>query len=416
MWILYQIALALALAVAGPLLLLRRGRHYMPTLSGRLGGHAGQRVTQPLWLHAVSVGEVRVAATLARLLPADWPLLVTTVTPTGQEQASLMLAQRAATAYLPFDLGFAVRRFFARFSPRALVLVEGDYWPLVLRHAQRRHLPIVVVNGRVGERSFRRLQRVPRFARALLGRVDRFAVQTTDDRERLVALGVDAKRIAVTGNLKFDAAQPVALPAVERLFRQVADSRRIIVAGSTMGEEEKLIIEAFQKAGGGERAMLVLAPRHPERWPEVAQAVLRSGLDLARRSELAAGQRPDVVLLDSLGELAALYRLASGAFVGGTLVPTGGHNPLEPAVQGVPVAVGPSMHNFRQIAAEFDLAAAWRRVTDAADLGDFFSEALADSAELAAMANRGRELVEANRGAAARTLAAIEPAIREAMS
>lgn len=416
MWILYQIALALALAVAGPLLLLRRGRHYLPTLSGRLGGHQGPPVKNPLWIHAVSVGEVRVAATLTRSLPADWPLLVTTVTPTGQEQARTLLADRASTAYLPFDLGFAVRRFLSRFSPRALVLVEGDYWPLLLRYTRRRHLPVVVVNGRIGERTFNRLRRVPRFARALFGGIDRFAVQTTDDRQRLVGLGVDSGRITVTGNLKFDAELPARLPEVERLFSEVAGSRPILMAGSTMGDEELPIVEAFRQAGGGERAMLVLAPRHPERWHEVAQGVLRSGLELVRRSELEAADRPDVVLLDSLGELAALYRLAQGAFVGGTLVPTGGHNPLEPAVQGVAVAVGPSMENFRQMAAEFDLAEAWRRVDDDATLAAFFREALSGSAELASMAGRGRELVAANRGAAQRTLAAINPAILEAMA
>jgi len=416
MWILYQIALALALTVAGPLLLLRRGRHYLPTLSGRLGGHEGRSVSRPLWLHAVSVGEVRVAATLTGVLPADWPLLVTTVTPTGKEQARIMLATRASTAYLPFDLGFAVRRFLDRFAPRALVLVEGDYWPLLLRQVRSRNLPVAVVNGRVGERSFNRLRRFPRFARALLGGVDRFAVQTTDDRERLIALGVEPERVAVTGNLKFDAERPAPMPRVERLFEAVADSRPILIAGSTMGDEERQVVEAFERAGGGTRAMLVIAPRHPERWHEVAQMVLRSDLELARRSELEPSQRPDVVLLDSLGELAALYRLAHGAFVGGTLVPTGGHNPLEPAVHGVAVAVGPSMENFRQIATEFDLADAWQRVGDIDALAAFFSQAVSASAEFDAMAGRGRELVEANRGAAERTLAAIRPVIFEVMT
>lgn len=420
MWILYQIALALALAVGGPLLLLRRGRHYLPTLSGRIGGHEdpdrSSSVSPPLWIHAVSVGEVRVGATLAQFLPSAWPLLVTTVTPTGQAQARGMLGRRAVTAYLPFDLGFALRRFFNRFSPRALVLVEGDYWPLLLRFARRRNLPVVVVNGRVGDRTFSRLRRFPRFAGALFSGIDRFAVQTTDDRQRLVGLGVDSGRIVVTGNLKFDAERPTTLPAVESLFADAASSRPILMAGSTMGDEEEQVVQAFQRAGGGARAMLVLAPRHPERWHEVAQMVVRSGLELARRSELEPEDHPDVVLLDSLGELAALYRLASGAFVGGTLVSTGGHNPLEPAVHGVAVAVGPSMENFRQIAGEFDLARAWQRVGDTAELASFFTRALDDTDEIRAMAARGRELVEANRGAAQRTLTAIDAILSEAMA
>jgi 3-deoxy-D-manno-octulosonic-acid transferase len=419
MWILYQTVLALALAVAGPVLLLRRGRHYLPTIRGRLGGHRGRRVIRPLWIHAVSVGEVRVGVTVARALPSDWPLLVTTVTPTGQQQAKGMVGERAATAYLPFDLGFAVRRFLHRFEPRALILVEGDYWPLLLRHVRRRRLPVAVVNGRVGERSFSRLRRFPRFARALLSAVDRFAVQTTDDRDRLVHLGVEAERVTITGNLKFDAPVPSPLPEVEAVLSTAAAGRPVLIAGSTMGGEEEQVLEAFQAAGGGERALLVLAPRHPERWREVATLVGRSGLALAYRSDLDTRADlepgPDVVLLDTLGELASLYRMASAAFVGGTLVPTGGHNPLEPAVHGVAVAVGPSMHNFRQMAEAFDEADAWQRVGDPPALGEFFRQAVEESPAVAAVGARGRELVAANRGAAERTMALLQPWLAEAM-
>jgi 3-deoxy-D-manno-octulosonic-acid transferase len=361
------------------------------------------------------VGEVRVGAILAHRLPAEWPLLVTTVTPTGQQQAQAMMGGRAAVTYLPLDLGFAIRRFLDRFQPRALVLVEGDYWPLLLRHVARRRLPVVVVNGRVGERTFRRLRRFPRVAQVLFGRVDRFAVQTTDDRERLVALSVDPQRIVVTGNLKFDADPPPAQPEVEALLTAAADGRPILIAGSTMGGEETQVLEAFAFAGGTARALLVLAPRHPERWLEVEQLCARAGLEVARRSALPGRGRPDVVLLDSLGELPALYRLAHGAFIGGTLVPTGGHNPLEPALHGVPVAVGPSMDNFRQMATEFDLAAGWRRVQGSGQLAEFFTQALEGDLELRAAAARGRELVAANRGAAERTLQAIRPSLDKVM-
>lgn len=425
---LYQIVLAVALVVAGPVLLIWRGRHYLPTLIGRLGGHHGTVHRRALWIHCVSVGEARVGATLARSLPEDWPLVVTTVTPTGQAQARALLGERAAVAYLPFDLGLPVRRFLDRFTPRALVLVEGDYWPVLLRHVRRRGLPVVVVNGRVSERSYRRMARFRRAVRVLLGRVDRFAVQTTDDRERLVGLGVEPGRIVVTGNLKFDAEPPPALPAVEAVLQGAAAERPILLAGSTMGGEEEQLLDAFVAAGGAARALLVLAPRHPERWNEVAQLVERRGLAVMRRSQMdgtsdgesdgdaVAASPPAVVLLDSLGELAALYRIARAAFVGGTLVPTGGHNPLEPAVQGVPVAVGPSMENFRQIAEAFDTAAAWQRVADAGELGEFFGLALDGADGVDAMARRGSELVAANRGATQRTLAAIRPLLDEALS
>ncbi|MDH3402329.1 MAG: 3-deoxy-D-manno-octulosonic acid transferase [Acidobacteriota bacterium] len=417
MWILYQTALALTLAMAAPFLLLRRGGHYLETLGGRLGRHAGAAVKRPLWIHAVSVGEARVGAAFARGLPAAWPLLVTTVTPTGQQQARAMCGDRAAIAYLPFDLGFAIRRFLDRFEPRALVLVEGDYWPLLLRHVRRRGLPVVVVNGRVGDRSFRRLRRVRLLARALLGRVDHFAVQTAEDRDKLLALGVDPERLSVTGNLKFDAPQPEPIPAVETLLAAGAGRRPILVAGSTMAGEEEQVLAAFAAAGGGRAALLVLAPRHPERWPEVAELVRRRGLTLARRSQLDRGGAPaDVVLLDSLGELAALYRLGAAAFVGGSLVPSGGHNPLEPAAHGVAVAAGPSMANFRHMAETFDAAAAWRRVADEAELAEFFREAIAGSGEVAAMGRRGRQLVHDHRGAAERTRGVIAPLLSAAMS
>ncbi|MCZ6726044.1 MAG: 3-deoxy-D-manno-octulosonic acid transferase [Acidobacteria bacterium] len=415
MWILYQTALALALVVAGPVLLLRRGRHYLPTLRGRLGGYEGEPVAGPLWIHAVSVGEARVGATMARALPADWPLLITTVTPTGKQQAAALSGDRAATAYLPFDLSFAIRRFLDRFSPRAVMLVEGDYWPLMLRHVRSRRLPIVVVNGRLGERSFSRLRRFPRFARSLLGSIDRFAMQTGEDRDRLLALGVEAERISVTGNLKFDAPVPSPVPEVEALFEAAAAGRPMLLAGSTMPGEEELVLDAFARAGGGGNSLLVLAPRHPERWREAGALVGEAGFDLALRSELTHDARPDVVLLDSLGELAALYRLAAAAFVGGTLVPTGGHNPLEPAVHGVAVAVGPSMHNFRHMARVFDEAAAWQRVADAAALGEFFARARGDTSTLKALGAKGRALVAANRGAVQRTLEVVEPLLAEAM-
>ncbi|HMB53123.1 MAG TPA: glycosyltransferase N-terminal domain-containing protein, partial [Thermoanaerobaculia bacterium] len=384
----------------------------------------------PLWIHAVSVGEVGVAATLAAALPAGTPLVVTTVTPTGQAQAKKSFGRRSpqatAVGYLPFDLGFAVERFLDHLSPRALVLVEGDYWPLLLSRVRRRGLPVAVVNGRVGDASLRRQHRLGRlFGRRLLGAVfgavHRFGVQTPEDARRLTALGVGAERVTVTGNLKFESAEPAPLPKLEARLAGLAAGRRLLVAGSTMaGEEEKVL--AALRATGTERAMLVLAPRHPERWDEVARRLdgdgwswcRRSGLDL--EADLGAGddgERPAVVLLDSLGELAALYRVAAAAFVGGTLVDTGGHNPLEPARFGVPLAVGPSMRNFRDMAARFDAAGAWVRAADADALGRVWSGWLDDPEVARAVGERALTLVEENRGALDRTLAMLAPLLAE---
>jgi 3-deoxy-D-manno-octulosonic-acid transferase len=409
MWILYQVAFALILVLAGPILLLRRGRHYLETLPGRLGRHRGPVMKAPLWLHAVSVGEVGVAKTLIDALPRELPLVVTTITPTGQGRARASLADRAAVAYFPYELGFAIRRFLDRFSPRALILVEGDLWPLVLERSKRRGLPVMVINGRISDGSHRRMRRFRRLLGPLLDRVDRFAVQTDEDCRRLTDLGVDSSRIVVTGNLKFETAPPRPCPQLETAIRQAAAGRHVLIAGSTMRGEEAAVLDAYERLGGGERALLILAPRHPERWDDVEELVARRQFRGVRRSHLEAGERPDVVLLDSLGELAALYRLGAAAFIGGTLVPTGGHNPLEAAHYGVPVAVGASMENFREIARKFDEAAAWKRVDGAEDLAAVWLEWLDDASAGGRIGARGADLVAANQGALDKTLTALAP-------
>jgi 3-deoxy-D-manno-octulosonic-acid transferase len=412
MWLLYQAAVALALLLGGPWLILLRGRHYLPTLPGRLTltlppAPAGRA----LWIHAVSVGEVGVAATLARALPADLPLLVTTITPTGQARARALFAGRATVAYLPFELGFAVRRFLRRFQPRALLLVEGDLWPLVLREARRREIEAMVVNGRVSDRSFPRLERLRRFLGPLFDPVRRFGMQTAADRERLLALGIDAGKVEVTGNLKYETPAPTATPSLDAELRAVAGGRPILVAGSTMAGEEEMVLDAFVSLGGGDRALLVIAPRHPERFGEVAALMARRSQQVARRSALplATAQQPGIVLLDTLGELASVYRLAAGCFIGGTLVPKGGHNPLEAARWGTPIAVGPAMQNFREMAEHFDRAGAWTRVDGAPALARTWAGWLDDPAAASRLGARGRALIEENRGALARTLELIAP-------
>jgi 3-deoxy-D-manno-octulosonic-acid transferase len=402
-WGFYQLA-------AGIALLARRGSHYFPTLGGRLGRAAGPAPAPgALWLHAVSVGEVGVAATLARALPPDLPLLITTVTPTGQERARAAFVGRAEVAYLPFELGFAVGAFFRRHRPRALVLIEGDYWPLVLREARRRGLAVAAVNGRVGDRSFARMRRLRRFLGPLFAGVGRFGVQSGQDRDRLLALGIEPGRVAVTGNLKYETPEPARNPELESALRDLAGGRPILLAGSTMAGEEEQVLDAFRDLKG--QAMLVLAPRHPERWTEV-DALLRSrGADAVRRTALPVAGKPAVVLLDSLGELAGLYRLAAAAFIGGTLVPTGGHNPLEAARFGVPLAVGPAMHNFREMAEAFDRAGAWRRVGSAAELSAVWREWLERPEAGRETGARALRLVEENRGALARTVAMLEEVI-----
>jgi len=416
MWPLYQTAVALAAAAAAPFALLARGGRYRETLAARLGRIAAPPLAGAVWIHAVSVGEVGVAATLVRRLPESLPLVVTTITPTGQQRARALLGGRAAVAYFPLELGFAVERFLERFTPRALILCEGDYWPLVLERARRRGVRIAVINGRLSDRSFPRLSRLRgTVRRLLLDPVERFGVQTVVDRDRLLALGAAPERVTVTGNLKFETPEPAARPELDRLVERLAAGRPLLVAGSTMAGEEERAIDAFAAAGGAERALLALAPRHPERFDEVAALLARRLPGAVRRSAAAgAGGRPPALLLDTLGELAPLYRLARGAFVGGTLAPTGGHNPIEPARFGVPVAVGPSMENFREIAERFDAEDAWLRVADGGALGRAFAAWLDDPEGASALGARGARLVEANRGALEATLALLEPLLAPA--
>lgn len=255
------------------------------------------------------------------------------------------------------------------------------------------------------------MARLRPFLAPLLAPVDLFALQSEHDRDRLLRLGVDGARVAVTGNLKFDSPKPAAEPALEAELNRLADGRPILVAGSTMAREEEMVLAAFDEAGGGGSALLLLAPRHPERWDEVAQIMRRRGLRFIRRSQEDGIDRPDAVLLDSLGELAAVYRIARAAFVGGTLVPTGGHNPLEPMRFGVPVVVGPSMSNFRDMAEQFDREGAWRRVRNATELGQVWKRWVQSEPEAHQIGERGQKLVDSNRGALDRTLAALRPVL-----
>ncbi|MGH9382376.1 MAG: 3-deoxy-D-manno-octulosonic acid transferase [Thermoanaerobaculia bacterium] len=441
MWLLYQILMAAALVLAAPWVLARRGRLALEVARRRLLGDGADGGGQPrsLWVHAVSVGEVGVADTLIRALPVDLPVVLTTVTPTGQELARRRCGERARVTYLPFDLRRPMESFLERFEPRGLVAVEGDLWPLALRLAKRRRLPVVVVNGRVGDRSFRRMSRLKPLLGPLLKPVDHFATQSDRDRQRLEELGVHPARITVTGNLKFDTPEPPRLEGLERAIRDLAAGRPVLLAGSTMDGEEELVLRAFRDAGGGEAALLILAPRHPERFEEVARLIESSGLSLARRSTDVAAELvsaaivnrgeptaetssaatriveegPHVLLLDSLGELASLYRVAHAAFIGGTLVPTGGHNPLEAMRFGVPVAAGPSMFNFHAIAETLDNEACWQRVPDAATLAATWREWLRAPDLARKLGERGRNLVRRSQGALERTVAVLSPLLEE---
>lgn len=313
-----------------------------------------------LWLHAVSVGEVAASEVLVRELRRRYPSLriaVSTVTPTGQDVARRRLTEAETIFLFPFDFAPAVRRSLSRMRPSCFVMMETEIWPNMLRELERRGIPSLIVNGRISPRSYRRYRLLRPFMRIVLSRIRIFSMQTGEDARRIIDLGAAPERVRVQGNLKYDGAlaeDPRARELAKRFCRDFS-GRRVIVAGSTHSGEEDLILEAVVPLlRERPERLLVVAPRHLERLEEVEEAVRRRKLQSMRLSRFPAAGKgasatPAVVVVDTLGELASLYRVADLAFVGGSLVPFGGHNLLEPAAWKKPVLFGPHIDNFREI-------------------------------------------------------------------
>ncbi len=380
---------------------------------GRVPTWAGP--APPIWLHAVSVGEVMAAAPLARELVSrrpDLPLLVSTVTDTGRGVAEQRLPAKQFT-FFPLDFPWAVRPALDRLRPRAVLLTETEIWPNFLRACDLRGIPVVLVNGRISPRSFPRYRRVGRlFARVLRG-IGLFCMQTPEDADRVLALGAPRERVHVVGNLKFDLAGDLSEgggdgPAVRQMLG-LTPAQPVLVAGSTHRGEEGSVLEAFQAV---RRAIpelrLVLAPRHPERLGEVEGLLDRAGLRWIRRSRLPHKPPADVILVDTMGELARLYAAGTVAFVGGSLVPIGGHNVLEPAACGAPVLFGPHMGNFAEMGKLFREQGAGCEVRDAEELTTTVLRLLREPATLRRMGESGRAIVDTHRGAARRTVELLE--------
>jgi 3-deoxy-D-manno-octulosonic-acid transferase len=416
MHFLYSLMLAIALVLLSPYFFLKglRQKKYLHNLRERLG-RVPERVHQPgpgaVWVHAVSVGEALAVAPLLKELRARFPdrkLLVSTTTRTGQELAAGHL-DCDGTFYFPLDFAFACRRFFDALQPALVVVAETEIWPNFLRQARRQRARVIFVNGRISDRSFGGYRFWRFFLRRVLAGVDFFLMQTEEDARRLRALGAPPERVAVGGNLKFDLPQPAApafLPDLERLARGAP----ILIAGSTLADEEAQLLDALNLSRDldGKRALLVVAPRHPERFEEVARLLSGRGVPFLRRSQWRTdGQPPEVVLLDTLGELAGAYAAATVAFVGGSLVPAGGHNPIEPALWGKPVLFGYSMENFRVIAGALLEAHAAFQVRSADELGILLSTLLGDPAACRRAGEAARAVVERERGATARCAARI---------
>jgi 3-deoxy-D-manno-octulosonic-acid transferase len=422
MYFLYSLLTAAGMLLLSPYFAvqgLRKGK-YWAGLRQRLGylprEARGPSVGAPgaVWIHAVSVGEALAALPLARRLKERFPgrrLVISTTTATGQRVARERMDFADAIFYFPLDWAGPVRRVFRVIRPGIVVILETEIWPNFLRVARGQGVPVVFVNGRISERSFRRYRWVDGFLARVLADAEVFLMQSEEDARRLRALGAPGGRVGVMGNLKYDLAPPASSPLAEWLAAELERQKRrpLVIAGSVVAGEEEAVLGAFATIRGKwPRALLVLAPRKPERFEAAACVGAERGFSVVRRSVLRfdspPGELGDVLLLDSIGELAAMYRLADAVFVGGSLVPAGGHNILEPACFGRPPVFGPSMHNFRDAAAQLLSAGAAVEVASGEELSRAWCRLLEDQTRREQMGRAARELVEQNRGATERAL------------
>jgi 3-deoxy-D-manno-octulosonic-acid transferase len=440
MYAAYSVLIVAFFVAVSPYLLYQaiRYRKYIASLPQRMGYlpvSFNLDGDESIWIHAVSVGEVLTARALLPQLHERYPrlrLFVSTTTMAGQQIAK-GLPYVDEVFYFPFDLGFTVNRTLRLVRPRLFVMMETEIWPNVLRACHRDGVKIALVNGRISTRSYPRYRSARFFFRRVLSHVDRFCMQSDESARRIVEIGAPRDRVVVTGSLKFDSLEfgsdkpqdapprgaafaPSVLDVhqrgrnrVLRYFR-VAPTRPVVIAASTLKGEEEPVLEAFQRIRATiPNALLIIAPRKPERFGDVERLVRRAGWNVARRSELRvdADPRHDVVILDTIGELAQLFHVATVVFVGGSLVDAGGHNILEPAVFGKPIVFGPHMHNFAEISQTFLDNGAAIQVRAPRELETVLLELLGDPVRRASLGAAARALVEANRGARGKTLAVL---------
>jgi 3-deoxy-D-manno-octulosonic-acid transferase len=388
-----------------------RYRAYWHGWSERFGYGQSLRGKHVIWVHAVSVGEVRSAAELVNQLLTLFPqhcLLVTTMTPTGAEQARDLFGDKVIHSYVPYDFPGAVRRFIDRVQPEFAIIAETEFWPNLFQACSSNRIPLMLVNVRLSQSSLKGYLWIPRTVRRMLANADLVCPQTRADAHRLKTLGVPDELIHVTGNLKFDTPVPATL--VERgreLRRAWGQDRPVVIAGSTHQGEERRLLSAFaQLRHRHDRLLLVIVPRQPERFGSVARLCRRSGYKVARRSSSGASLGADVDILvgDTMGELQMLYSAADVAFVGGSLARRGGHNILEACAVGRPVLFGPHMFHFEEIGTMALDQGAGRQVRDTAELTAVLDRYLSDPAERRAAGDAAMQLVAVNRGALARTL------------
>jgi len=423
MYTIYSVSIVLFIAILSPYFLYQalRYRKYIRNLPQRLGYlplSFNFDAEESIWIQAVSVGEVLTVRALLPQLRERYPRLrifVSTTTMTGQNVARTNVQGVDGVFYFPLDLPFVVRRTLAVVKPRLFIMMETELWPNLLRECRRAGVKTVLVNGRISARSHPRYMLARRFFRRVLNDVDRCCMQSEESARRIIEIGAPRERVTVTGSLKFDSLEiPGSVPdrghnRVLRYFR-IPPERPVIIAASTLRGEEEPVLDAFQRirATWG-NALLIIAPRKPERFVEAERLAQQRGWRVARRKELPVDAEPrvDVVILDTIGELAQLYQIATLVFVGGSLADAGGHNILEPAVFGKPIVFGPHMHNFAEISRTFLENRGAVQVHSATGLETVLVDLLSDPVRRASLGAAARALVEANRGARQRSLAVI---------
>lgn len=400
MFFVYEVLLVLVSAILLPFFLvagLVRGK-YIANFRERAGFYRSPAQRHDLWLHAVSVGEANAArpvmAAIERMRPQT-SVVITTTTITGQTLAR-RLFPNATVNYFPFDFSFSVRRFLDHHRPRVFATMETEIWPNAARIAKSRGMKLLLANGRLSDRSFPRYRRFAPLVRRVLRLYDRILTREELDRERFIAIGARPEGVETSGNVKFDYEPDETQLAIAPQLESLIANRPVFILGSTVEGEDEMLIPELDALND---VFVIVAPRKPERFDVVAG--LLGNKNIVRRSAMAA--KGDVLLLDTIGELARIYRYAAAAFVGGSLVPMGGHNPIEPAAAGVPVCFGPSMTAFREVAAALLRDGAAEQVGSAAAAIAFARRMIDDQAARKAMGERARNAVAANRGASERT-------------
>ena len=423
MHVFYTLAIVILAVVLSPWFAYQalRYRKYVANLAQRMGYlpiSFNLEGDESIWIHAVSVGEVLTARALLPALRERYPglrIFLSTTTLSGQQVARTRLTDADDVFFLPFDLPPFVTRTLRLVRPRLFIMMETEIWPNLLRACRRQGIKTMLVNGRISSRSYPRYRLARGFFRSVLADVDRFCMQSDESARRIVDIGADPARVIVTGSLKFDSLELPAMAAgrgagrVLRYFR-IPSSRPVLMAASTLKGEEAPVLTAFAALRRLQpSALLIIAPRKPERFGEAEALARAEGFRVVRRTELAVDAEPraDVVVLDTIGELAPLFQVATIVFVGGSLVDQGGHNILEPAVHGKPIIFGPYMQNFAEIAATFLKSQAAIQVGSGPALTDAVVRLAGDPVERARLGAAARALVEANRGAKPRTLDAI---------